>query len=53
MSTRRRLVVENDKATILWDFTIHTDRTIRANRPDIVVRDKKRESVSATRCISP
>ena len=34
-------VVENDQATILWDFTIHTDRTIRANRPDIVVRDKK------------
>ena len=34
-------MIENDKATILWDFTIHTDRTIRANRPDIVVRDKK------------
>ena len=25
--------------TILWNFTIHTDRTIDANRPDIVIKD--------------
>ena len=25
--------------TILWDFPIQTDRTIQANRPDIVVKD--------------
>ena len=32
-------VVENKNATVLWDFDIHTDRTIQANRPDIVVKN--------------
>ena len=27
--------------TTLWNFPIHTDRTIQANRPDIVVKDKQ------------
>ena len=27
--------------TILWDFSIGTDKTIRANRPDIVIKPKK------------
>ena len=27
--------------TILWDFSIGTDKTIRANRPDIVIKHKK------------
>ena len=30
-------VTEGDNVTI-WDFTIHTDRQINANRPDIVVK---------------
>jgi len=33
-------VVENKTVTLLWDFSIHTDRTIQANRPDIVIKDK-------------
>ena len=33
-------VTENEKVTILWDFSIQTDRTIKANRPDIVIKDK-------------
>ena len=33
-------VVENQLATILWDYSIQTDRTIKANRPDIVIKDK-------------
>ena len=28
-------VIENKNATILWDFDIHTDRTVQANTPDI------------------
>ena len=32
-------VIENKNATILWDFDIHTDRKIEANRPDIVVKN--------------
>ena len=32
-------VIENKNATIFWDFDIHTDRTIQANRLDIVVEN--------------
>ena len=31
------LVVENDKAYILWDFQIQTDKLMMANQPDIEV----------------
>ena len=34
-------VLENDKAKILWDFSIQTDHVIQARRPDIVVKDKE------------
>ena len=34
-------VVEEENTTILWDFPINTDRTIQANRPDIVIKDYK------------
>ena len=30
--------INHQNATVLWDFDIHTDRTIQANRPDIVVK---------------
>uniref|UniRef100_A0A087YQ23 Uncharacterized protein n=1 Tax=Poecilia formosa TaxID=48698 RepID=A0A087YQ23_POEFO len=34
-------VVENDRAKILWDFQIQTDKMVMANQPDIVVVDKQ------------
>jgi hypothetical protein len=34
-------VLENDKAKILWDFTIQTDRVILHRRPDITLVDKQ------------
>uniref|UniRef100_A0A3B3HDB2 HAT C-terminal dimerisation domain-containing protein n=1 Tax=Oryzias latipes TaxID=8090 RepID=A0A3B3HDB2_ORYLA len=34
-------VVENERAKILWDFQIQTDRMVMANQPDIVVVDKE------------
>ena len=34
-------VVNSEDVTILWDFPINTDRTIEANRPDIVIKDHK------------
>ena len=34
-------VTENTSVTILWDMPIHTDKEIKANRPDIVIKDKK------------
>ena len=36
-------VTEIGPVTILWDYTIHTDRTIKANRPDIVIKDHKQK----------
>ena len=33
-------VTETDDVTILWDYSIQTDRKIKANKPDITVKDK-------------
>ena len=37
-------VPEGNDATILWDFTIHTDRSVKANRPDTTVKDHKEKT---------
>ena len=34
-------MTENQTATILWDMPIQTDKEIKVNRSDIVVKDKK------------
>ena len=36
-----KTVTEKDSVTILWDMPIHTDRSIAANRPDIVLKNEK------------
>ena len=36
-----KTVTENDSVTILWYMPIHTERTIAANRPEIVLKNKK------------
>ena len=33
-------VIEGKNVTILWDFSVHTDRTIQTNRRNIIVKDK-------------
>ena len=37
-------VMENDRAKILWDFQIQTDKMVVANQPDIVVVDKQKKT---------
>ena len=37
-------VTGGNGVTILWDFTIHTDRSIKAYRPDIIVTDCKKKT---------
>ena len=37
-----KTVTEKDSVTILWDMPIHTERTIAANRPDIVLKNNQR-----------
>ena len=39
-------VNENDRAKILWDFYIRTDKHVLANKPDIVVIDKAQKTAS-------
>ena len=36
-----KTIIENDSVTILWDMPIHTDRTIAANTPDTLLKNKK------------
>ena len=38
-------VLENDSHILLWDFNIQTDHLIPARRPDLIIINKKRESV--------
>ncbi|KAK7925836.1 hypothetical protein WMY93_008146 [Mugilogobius chulae] len=46
-------VVENDRAKILWDFQIQTDRMVMANQPDIVVVDKEQRRAVVVDVASP
>ena len=39
-----KTVNENHSVTILWDTPIHTDKTIAANRPDIVLKNKENKT---------
>jgi len=42
-------VCEGD-VTVLWNQTVHTDREVTANRPDIIIKNKKRENMHTDRC---
>ena len=38
-------VTENEKVTILWDnMQVHTDKTIKAYKPDIIIKDKQEKT---------
>ena len=37
-------VIESAEVTILWDFTIHTDRKIESNRQDIIIKDHREKT---------
>ena len=38
-------MLENENFKTLWDFSIQTDKEIRANRPDIILVDKREQIV--------
>jgi hypothetical protein len=34
-------VYEEGNVTVLWNQAVHTDRKVTANRPDIIIKNKK------------
>jgi len=34
-------VCEDGNVTVLWNQAVHTDREVRANRPDIIIKNQK------------
>jgi len=34
-------VCEEGDITVLWNQAVHTDREVTANRPDIIIKNKK------------
>jgi len=43
-------VYEEGDVTVLWNQAVHTDREVTANRPDIVIKNKKRENMHTDTC---
>ena len=37
----RKPVYEEGDVTMLWNQAVHTDREVTANRPDIIIKNKK------------
>ena len=37
-------VCEEGDVTVLWNQAVHTDREVTANRPDIIIKNKKEET---------
>ena len=37
-------VCEDGDVTVLWNQAVHTDRKVTANRPDIIIKNKKEET---------
>ena len=46
-------VLENDMHKLLWDFNIQTDQLIPARRPDLIIINKKKESLQNCRLCCP
>ena len=39
-----KTVTENEKATILWDMQVNTDRTISVNKLNIIIKDRREKT---------
>jgi len=42
-------VYEEGDVTVLWNQAVHTDREVTANRPAIIIKNKKRENMHTDR----
>ena len=41
VSTNQIQLLKMKKLTLLWDMQVYTDRIIKANKPDIIIKSKK------------
>ena len=41
-------VCEEGDVTVLWNQAVHTDREVTANRPDIIIKNKKEKTCTLT-----
>jgi hypothetical protein len=41
-------VYEEGDVTELWNQAVHTDREVTANRPDIIIKNKKEKTCTLT-----
>ena len=41
-------VYEEGDVTVLWNQAVHTDREVTANRPDIIIKNKKEKTCTLT-----
>jgi hypothetical protein len=42
------IIIEHEDTTVLWNQGIQTDREVVANRPDIIIKNKKDRTCMAT-----
>jgi len=42
-------VYEEGDVTVLWNQAVHTNREVTANRPDIIIKNKKTENTHTDR----
>jgi hypothetical protein len=43
-------VYEVGDITVLWNQAVHTSREVTANRPDIIIKNKKEKNMYTYRC---
>jgi hypothetical protein len=46
-------VCEHEDVTLLWNQGVHTDREVTANRPDIIIKNKKEKTCVLIEVVIP
>jgi len=46
-------VYEEGDVTVLWNQEVHTEREVTANRPDIIIKNKKEKTYTLTDMAKP
>jgi hypothetical protein len=43
-------VYEQEDITVMWNEAVYTEKEFTVNRPDIIIKNKKKENTHADRC---